>query len=105
MCIHVVAENSPCDLASVPRTAIDRFLHTCHMVITHAAAPSTTYVAHLHLVPTYIVIYLKYLSRSAMTDSRRLRPTGGLFRSSTEPAKLVPTYNMRRRVKCEVVPT
>jgi len=43
MCTHVVAENSPCDLASVPRTAIDRFLHTHHMVITHAA-----HVSHGH---------------------------------------------------------
>ena len=73
------------------------------MAITHAAAPPPTYMPCVHLEPTYM-IYLKYLSRSAMTDSRRFRPTGGLFMSSTEPAKLVPTYNMRRRVKCEVVP-
>ena len=63
---------------------------TWQMAITHAAAPPPTYMPYVHLEPTYM-IYLKYLSRSAMTDSRRLRPTGGLFMSSTEPAKLVPT--------------
>ena len=88
----MVAESSPCDLASVPRTAIDRFLWTRVASGHHARRRPT---ADLHALPTSVADlnsrYLKYLSRSAMTDSRRFRPTGGLFRSSTEPAKLVPT--------------